>query len=512
VPAVTCLAGARAILPRREGFMRARVSWLVVAVVAGCTSSSLSPGGSSPADLSLPAPADLEQPIAPSSALLSGVYYLNGITSDGQLVVTGPNSTNVSLLPPAGGTPTQIGTANFVDVRGNVVLLFTNVDVSAGLYQLSAWSASGGLHSLSDATTLYLLPQLSSDGQYLLYFDNVSGDGSTGDLVTAKLDGSDHFTLISQTPTGNSITSGCYPYADFLGGGFVLSYCDHVDADAGSALGNVATVDPRTGTLTQVVSDANYSYFVVNAAHQQAYSDDDLYNGILFGADGKPKPFAEDVDSALFDRDGTVIYATFTDLDRYSPAVHFSTTLQPTPVNSFLELVELSPDGKTALLSLNTSTSSTTYGQDLWAVALTPNAPLSPILKQASGLPVEYFAGGSSFTSDSKYVFFESPLDPTNYTAPLRVAPIAGGDGVGTMVAGSALQILTTHDSFALVCANPDSSNNCDLLLVDAANPSSVQKLDTLVQGYSLFLSSDRKTLFYSVSDGARSGIYRLPL
>jgi hypothetical protein len=490
--------------------MRARV--FVLLGLAGCTSSSLTPGGSTPSDMSSTALADLSQPIASPSPLLSGSYYLNGITSDGQLVVTGSNATDVSLLPEAGGTPTKIGTANVAEVRGDTVLLFTNVDVSAGIYSLSAYSG-GSSHPLAAATTLYFTPQLSADGQYALYFDKLSDDGSTGDLVTSKLDGSDRFTLVSQTVSGNSVTTGCYPYGDILGGGFVISYCDNVDADAGTSLGNIATVDPKSGALTQVVSNSNYSSFVVNPTHQRAFTDDDLYNGLLFAADGKPREFAPSVLNALFDSDGSVIYTTFTDLDRYNQVAHLSTLLQPTPTNSsYLQLIELSPDGKTALVTLNVSTSATAYGQDLWTVDLSPNAPFSPILKQPTGLPVEYFAGGSSFTLDSKYVFFESPLDQTTYLGPLRVAPISGGDGSGTMVAGSTLQLLPTHDSFALVCANPDAYNNCDLLLVDAAHPSSVQTLDTLVQGYSLYLSKDGKTLFYSVSDGQRSGIYSRPV
>jgi hypothetical protein len=458
-------------------------NWVAILIVAGCQSS----GGLS---------------AGPAHVLAAG-YAVDGVTDDGKLVVRDKNH-QVSTVGLGGGTLTPIGPADSDAVWHNVVFLFTNPDAAFQKGTISTWTSSGGLHKLAD-NMQYQTPWLSSDGQWLVYFDNLSADGKLADMVSARVDGSGRQVLETQIPVVD-----CFPWAESLGTAWVLSYCKNFDPMTFMGDGELERFDPAANQRTKLLTaQTTQPFATLDKGEQHVFATDSNGEAQLFDSAGHGTPVDSNVATGYFAPDGSVVYLTFlNELKRWQGSTS-STLATLSPANGFVLFDELSPDGKTALLSMDFA-QQPPYGEDLWAIsAVSPSSPRA-VLPTTTGAPGSYVNGSfSSFTRDSTRILY---LDPQNadFSGSLHVAPAQGG--TPTLLGDNVVYALTTHDAQLVYCANQDTAaHDCDLYAADGAKPDKKTKLAAHAGVYRQFLTPDGKHLVYSVKSGADEGVWVIP-
>jgi hypothetical protein len=522
------------------------VRLLALALVAGCSARPLDlpewgDGGAAPPDLmvgsgghghkdmTVPPDGDLSQPrdgsTPPPMSLMAGQFGLYGVTSDGQLIAYSFQNSNVYSISPTTGQATLITTADYATVRGNVVFLFNAAQPMQGIYKLSSWTKSAGVRPLSQSvSTVIFAPELSLDGQRAIYFDNVNqsddpfADGGFGDLVISGLDRSNRQVVATNVPTGQLVNTGeCIPFARGLDAGFAIAYCNSDNADAGTGIGEVVTVDAG-GTVHRIVKDSPFTVrFTLDGSASHGFTLDQNQAGLVFDLAGTITQVSPDhLQNGRFAPDGSLIYLSNTDNALYQYSLAQATSTQLTQFGKFTtpRLFELAPDGSSALISLELAdpTSPDTSSGDLWTVSMAmTNGPLSAITTQTDALPIASLPGypASSYSRDSSYVFFLGPIS-LSYSGPLGASAANGGGS--NRISDLVRHVLMTRGTHAVICSNLDPATlNCDLLAADGAS-GSTQTLDTKVVNYGIYLSPDGNTLYYTVNDGARSGIYSLPV
>ena len=156
---------------------------------------------------------------AGSNLLLKGVSDDNyAIYQDGQTVYA------QKLIPGARRhVIAEVPNDNLMDILrvGKVALIFTDPQRNFpgfGVTPLVIWSAAGGAHRISDASTVGLVAMdVSPDNRWVLYHTDVTGTGGlVGDLAIVDVFGKHGRTLLKQIPLDFPFEQ-CRPLAAFIG-------------------------------------------------------------------------------------------------------------------------------------------------------------------------------------------------------------------------------------------------------------------------------------------------------
>jgi hypothetical protein len=428
--------------------------------------------------------------------ILSGAWALVGVSDDGLLVRD--QNHQILSLPLSGGPPTLIGPGEFAFARNGIVFVRGAFDDSSTSQSLASWTPGGGYHLLSSAPS-FNAPRVSRDGQWLIFFDNVTSDGWLADLVSARSDGSQRQTLESQVPI-----IGCLPSARTLGAAWLFAWCQSYDRSTDTADGTLESFDPVANTRTVLLAHQPHQpMFDVDASATSAFVADGSGNGLLYDSSLHSSLIDNNVLGGGFTSDGAILYlTTIGELRRHQQGTITALATQVRDVD------DLSPDGKTVLVSRQSDPQSP-WGLDLWATsAQTPSAARA-ILSAPTGYPAA-FAGIASFTQDSSYVLYFDPWS-TSFYGPLHAAPTTGG--AAALLANDVVSGFPTHDRELVLCANLDQTQHCDLIAVDAAHPSNAAAIAGHVPAHGVYLTGHGGEIAWSVENPDRpadDGIYVL--
>jgi hypothetical protein len=359
----------------------------------------------------------------------SGAATLYGITGDGYLIYADGSST-VHAVSLSGGTPIQLAQIGsslaWVTVQNNVALIMPSPDAN-GIGPLVVWSAAGGLHQLSAASTTALNWSVSADSTHVLYFDHAaaqadSGTGAVdGDLYVANADGSGVTLLREGISQYWDNQAPCYYNFSFAGSYAVLWQC----TPAASGQNVTAWTFPEQGwqpiQLPGYLSGNGYGFDVdksgtllllETAAGLQLYP--------LAG--GSPTT----IDSAgawgVFTSDGsTLLYTTTAGVLNRVQVAHPSPPQQLVP-GSVHGLAGLSPDGQHVLVFDHEAPVGPI---DLYlASAVSPSTPVA--LVPTTTAEVGMVMSGDPFTTDSSHAIFFSNMDTSTWLGTLMAGPTSG--------------------------------------------------------------------------------------
>ena len=262
---------------------------------------------------------------------------VGGVTGDGYAayVDTMANEIFAVSIAPAGGdagAPVMVSTndGSGFETLGNAVLAWTGATQSSGLSvgAMTVWTAANGLQAIATGS---LGPNnevsgwvaVSSDNEYVLYFDNASSLGGTADLYAAGTDGTRKTRLVA----GVAISQQCTPQVGFAGDYAVASYCTSVPTpDGGTGSLPVATITAWSGTgwtTSAPVSASAYPSWSTDGTGLVAYTNTAGFYVYTAATDGSTLIDAAG-SSGLFTSDSASIVYSATDgshpaLDRRLP-------------------------------------------------------------------------------------------------------------------------------------------------------------------------------------------------
>ncbi|HEY2509351.1 MAG TPA: hypothetical protein VGI39_00720 [Polyangiaceae bacterium] len=476
------------------------------------TSDSGFPTGTPPGtDASLP---DGSVPPSGTQLAKSGTLVLNGVTTDDFAIYTDTSAKTVyAVALTAGSAPISLGSVDSYDdvtVSGKVVLIGTNSS-QAGVGPLSVWK-SGAAKPASLATAAAMGSYATSgDDAYVLYFDGVDANATTGNLYAAATDGTGAMQLVAGVDLQGNV---CAPSIQFGGTTAVAAYClasAGAGADAGSgddggtAVENVATVATYAApgwkatslsTTAQpifTVDPKGTTVLVTTAAGLLAYP----------AAGGSPVTIdATGTAGGLLTNDGShAIYTTSA-----SALVRAATTSPPGPTTlsaagSFASVYGLSPDE-----NWTAGSSPANGGNDLFLASAT-TAGTATSLSTAAAI------GGDLFTADSSHVLYFTNVSKGSGT--LTASPTAGGSPV-TLGTGAIYDLATKagkvvfSDNFN---RQGGTQGTADLRSFDTAAGGSSTLLVSLADPY-VFLSTEKDKIVYTWSDypnSASAGLWVIP-
>ncbi len=443
-----------------------------------------------------------------------------GVTSDGYAVYADSAAGTVSAIALTGGKPLAIGMTDGSGVRvvGPAVLVWNGAMQPTGVAfgALTAWTAASGAHTVATASLVsgrrgapYV--DVSGDGRWVLYFDDaVTSDAGaqTADLFVAGVDGSTPVRL----QQGVSIAAPCLPQVGFVGGYAVAATClvdgtGNVGAEMLSTWTGSGGANPWASTMSaSIATGARWS--ADHAGTEVLYPG---ASGGLFvhtlGSGG-----ATSIDptgaSGLFTPDGaSVVYVGGDGSIRRSPVASPSPAVV-LPVASYRNLVALSPDGSTMLISKLTQAGGFNY--DLF---LSSTAPGSTATTLATTLSTD--VAGDAFSADgSRALFFANVSNRVgDYTAVDTSASAGKPVVLGNLArvgyaTGGAKVVFNDHFSAGAT----GSAGVADLVSVDTSAATLAPVTLASSADAAFYATVDRKTIVYSwsICAGPQAGLYAI--
>ena len=458
------------------------------------------PTGKPPgADAGLP---DGSVPPSGTQLVKSGALQLNGVTTDDFAIYTDTSSKTVyAVALTAGSAPISLGPVDSNDdvtVSGKVVLIGTGAS-QAGVGPVSVWKSGAAKPATLAMAAAMGTYATSSDDAYVLYFDGVDANATTGNLYAAATDGTGATQLAAGVDLQGNV---CPPTIQFGGTTAVAAYClasaASADAgagpsgDGGAAVQNVATVATYAtpGWKATTLSTAAQPTFTVDpkgttvlvntAAGLLAYP---AAGGTAVTVD------ATGVAGGLLTKDGShAIYTTSA-----SALVRAATTSPPSPTTlsaagSFASIYGLSPDE-----NWTAGSSPANGGNDLFLASATTAGT-------ATSLSTAAAVGGDLFTADSSHVLYFTNVSKGSGT--LTASPTAGGAAV-TLGTGAIYDLATKagkvvfSDNFN---RQGGTQGTADLRSFDTAAGGSSTLLVSLADP-NVFLSTEKDKIVYTWSD-----------
>jgi hypothetical protein len=510
---------------------------------SGCSSSSAPAGTSDAGDAGkVPEASGIKdvvlEPLAPfdghyggdggdpgTGTMLQPFYgaIIDGVTSDGWVVYSngGEVPTFYAANLAGGGTATDLGLAQsygYAFVEGEVAFIFTSIDVDDNTYAspLSIWTSKGGEHVLT-MNSFFENAAVSSDNQYVLYYDNLNTSAETGDLYVAKTDGTGA-TIVQRGLPGLTPGGACEPNFTFAGTTAIVAWCPtgstssvNIAAYAppmwGSAVdAGTATLVTGATSLAIDVDPTNTTLAFVNAGGLQ----------VIPLAGGAPTLIDATGTGGAFTKDGmNLVYTTSANTLALSPVAVPSTT--PLVTAGVKGIYGLSPDNKTALVF---STAEGNGLTDLYTASASTAGFTTKLTATDNATPAGFgILAGDPFTIDSSHVLFLS-----------AVTTSAEGSPFGTLNAGSASTGASTPLSTAsnTVWATTGTkvvysdnllflaTTTMDIKAVDVASgtPTLISHGATAGSSAAFYLSPAKDKIIYSwTSPGTESGgIYVAPI
>lgn len=443
---------------------------------------------------------------------------VGGLTSDGYAVyvdATAANLYTISTSLPAGqpGTPVLVDAydGSGFQTDGTAVLAWTGATQAMGplFGALKVWTAAHGVQALATASLGPNNPgrgwaDVSSDGKYVLYFDNASsGSTPTADLYVAGVDGAGKTKLVP----GVVIVAGCYPQIGFVGDFAVASYCTSAPAPDGGTGATLATWSGSSWATTTTVTPGAYGSWSTDGKGLVAYQTTGGLAAYAV-ATAASTPIDPVGVGGLFTSDSASLVYTATD-----GSIRRSTVTSPSPQvvlpggdagSGYQGILALSPDDGHLLAYQNVNA---TYGFTDLYLSSTAAGSTATALSTATSAGVY----GDPFTADGTHALYFANLDSSDVgdydemavtsTTPTTIGSF-GWEGLAT-TAGK----VVFDDNWVAV---PGTNGQADLQAIDmAAATPAVTTLVSAIDAY-FFVSADKSKLVYTWSycPDARAGLY----
>jgi hypothetical protein len=489
---------------------------LACLLVLGC-------GGSRPlgSDAGVPdlgggvdAAVDLSPPTVTGTRLKPGGTQLVGLTTDGQIVLL-DDTDAVSAVPLAGGaaqivSPAPATNNQAAETLGRLVVVFPSADFTTGRSGLAIWTPASGLKTISTSSMLFNSPSASSDGAWLLYFDNVTSDGGTGDLTVAKADGTMKRVLAAAVSTSAAGTL-CSAQLAWAGTLAVYATCPAGPADGGTVPVTIGTFDPATNA-TQTLT-ANGSFFQVSPNGKNVLVSDFNNNlSVVTPPSATLVPVDTNAGQAFFAPDGSLIYSG-SSLMHATLAPLVKVALQSPPGgNPAFAAGNVSPDSK--WFGLSTMFDPNGNGSDYWLGSTNPALPPTSVQPQTTVAFGGNLGAGDSFTRDSKQALFLDAFDGTNFVGTLKSIPTAGGVAItwGTpptsWVAAAPGGKIVFNDHWI----KSSNAAQADLRVGDTANAGAAPTLLAERADPTFLITPDGQSVLYTTHAAGAEGLWIAPL
>jgi hypothetical protein len=460
---------------------------------------------------------------SPGTGTMLQPFYgavLSGVTSDGWVVYgNGGEVPTYYAAPLDGGAAVDLGLSQsygYTIVLGEVAFIFSSIDVDDGTYAspISIWTSKNG-EKLLTMNSFLENAAVSSDNNYVLYYDNLNPTAQTGDLYLAKTDGTGATLLESALP---GLTPGgmCEPSFGFAGTTAYVAWCPSgsttsvtiatFPAPYTGVPGDSGTGDAGTGALvTDVTSlafgvDPTFTYlsFVTSAG---------LNVVPLVG--GTPTLIDATGTDGVFTSTGmNILYATTVKNLDSSPVV---SPLENVLVTGGVDGVYgLSPNGATALVFSSVSSGLT----DLYTASASTAGSLTKLTSSVTSSPAGYgVLSGNPFTADSSEVLFFTSITGSPEGSPYGALYFGNpSTGAATMLSTGASNTVWATTGTKVVYSDSLlflATTTMDILAVDVASgtPTLISHAATAGDTAAFYLSPAKDKIIYSwTSPGTESG------
>ncbi len=404
------------------------LTFVLLALAAGCGSSNNNGMNdlSTQFDLTIPPPTG-DMAMVPSvnngTLIAPGKLSILGITSDDFVVTADANSATQAVAVAGGANAVNtIETSDAVQIAGNAVFSWSNVDMNTGIGTLSVWTKASGLVQLSTSSAADIAA-ISADNAYVMFVDNASADGATGDIAIAHSDGTVKMAIFTNV---SATTGACSPTLGALGTLLVASYCPPL-GDAATQPAAIATVDPASHATNTL--QTNVSGFWVGAGTELFYTDN---NGAGFAqalAGGTSSAIDTNINLStnvfMSSNGGKALYTTPNGTlnvgTTANPSVN--TLLVAANVTDFESRNAVSGDFGYAIFYTNLD-SGNQFSTDLF-LANTSAASQTAVTLESDTLGSCGGDSGDCFTADSSHALFLGAID-ADLTGTLNAQPVGG--------------------------------------------------------------------------------------
>jgi hypothetical protein len=457
------------------------------------------------------------------------------VTSDDYAVYTDFSPSTPMLYAQAltaGSKAITLGTVDsndFVFVAGKAVVFGTSSGNDqngpaggAAMVWTSAATAAASLGSNVILATQFAAPMaISSDGSYVVFFDDLDSTSTTATIYVAGSDGTGKKALESSVDVSYD---QCAAQVGYAGSYALTAYCLVGDGgvDAGEADGgtnfNVATVASFTGaswteaTLatnvqSALAADQGGTHVVVNGATGTvAVPIGGGSAGVTIDPAGELGSFT--FSPGVLSSDGShLAYTTTGQALDYASTSTPPSPLQLSPAGTFSDAITLSPDGNW-VIGINQVDQSSGLTDLYLASTTAADGGAIGLETTTASYPLE----GQLFTTDSSHVVYFTGLSQSGGTLNAR-ALTAGA--TATVLGSSAVTDLATAGAKIVFNGNAIGTNNgnyADLSGVDTSQTAAPALLVSAADPQ--FLLNNEKTVIvytWSYLAGSSAGLWTLP-
>jgi hypothetical protein len=460
---------------------------------------------------------------SPGTGTMLQPFYgavLSGVTSDGWVVYgNGGEVPTYYAAPLDGGAAVDLGLSQsygYTIVVGDVAFIFSSIDVDDGTYAspLSIWTSKNG-EKLLTMNSFLENAAVSSDNNYVLYYDNLNPTAQTGDLYVAKTDGTG-VTLLESSLPGLTPGGMCEPSFGFAGTTASVAWCP-----SGSTTSvTIATFPaPYTGTPSDGGADAGTGALVTGVT-SLGFGVDPTFTYLSYVTSaglnvvplvgGTPTLIDATGTDGVFTTNGmNIFYATnVKDLDTSPVASPAENVLVTGGVDG---VYGLSPNNATALVFSNLNSSNNLT--DLYTASASTAGSLTKLTSSVTSTPAGFgILAGNPFTIDSSEVLFFTSVMASAEGSPFGALYVGNpSTGAATMLSGASNTVWATtgtkvvySDSLLFL-----ATTTMDILAVDVASgtPTLISHGATAGDSAAFYLSPAKDQIIYSwTSPGTESG------
>lgn len=444
-----------------------------------------------------------------------------GVTSDGYAIYEDRQFSDIYAVSLLGGTPEQIGPSwgagsSGVSIFGSVVLYWTGVqdfDTYPFIGQLVVWTAKGRSKVLAPASLLGQVA-VSSDGKYVAYSDNATGDYpgpdagtnvgvGAGDIFVSAPDGSGKTSIASHV----AWSAECQPNLVFVGSSLVTASCAAANLPQPAATLR-AYGAPAFSLATTLNSQPAYTGIGHDTTRISYYTTGEVLT--IQNVAGGPVPIMANAYSSSISNDGTfVMILDYNGTIYRSPTTSSSISLVSP---GYISINAISPDDKWLIVSKSQDPKSGLY--DTFLLPTAASSVATPLVATTTGAFLNDW-----FTVDNSRVIFGANNKPAPYGffGDFAAVTLAAPSTPALTVTSTAWSAYATtgaktvfNDGYDLVFP---ALPTADIQVIDLANPSTRTKLVSHADA-NFYVSSDRTKAVYSWTYCAddRAGLYVVDL
>jgi hypothetical protein len=440
----------------------------------------------------------------------SNTLYAQSLTAGSKAITLGTVDTNDFVF--VGGKAVVFGTSAENDQNGPAG--------GAAMVWTSAATAAASLGSNVVLASQFASPMaISSDGSYVVFFDDLDSTQTTATIYVAASDGTGKKALESSVDVSYD---QCAAQVGYAGAYALAAYCVVGDGgvDAGEADGgtnfNVATVASFTGTSwteatlatnvqAAISADTGGTHVVVNGATGTAAVP--IGGGSAVTIDPTGGLGSITFSPGVLSSDGShLAYTTTGQALDYAATSTPPSPVQLSPAGTFSDVITFSPDGNWLVGINNVDQNSGLTDLYLAATAAADGGAIG-LETTAGSYPLE----GQLFTTDSSHVVYFTGLSQSGGTLNAR-ALTAGA--TATVLGSNAVTDLATTGAKIVFNGNAIGTNNgnyADLLGVDTSQTAAPALLVSAADTQ-FFLNKEKTVIVYTWSylSGSNAGLWTL--